>query len=329
MATLFVRTRAAGDGSKRYSVVYRRGGREALLEHAGTFKTRREALIRKEKVGDWLAAGLNPRVELRRREDDGPLLASVAESWLESRRGLSDGTRAGHRFRLPTILDGFPRMDVSEITVEDVDAWVGNLTAKYRPGTVRLFVQELRMILDHADLPTNPARSRRIEMPRDSTRTLEPPGVRQVLDAVGRVAEDLVVPLLTMEQLGTRVSETMLLKREDVEPVRARVRIRPEVAKTNQGRWVPAPDLLVDALMERLPFHGDRSRVGGALRRAKAGFSPHDLRHRRASLWSAQGVPPAQAAAWLGHTVDVYLRTYTHVIVDEEISAQDLSSLLR
>ena len=41
-------------------------------------------------------------------------------------------------------------------------------------------------------------------------------------------------------------------------------------------------------------------------------FSPHDLRHRGASLWHLQGVPLAEAAAWLGHSSLEHLRTYAH-----------------
>jgi integrase len=42
-------------------------------------------------------------------------------------------------------------------------------------------------------------------------------------------------------------------------------------------------------------------------------FSPHDLRHRRATPWHLGGVPPVQAAAWLGHSPTEHLKTYAHV----------------
>ena len=45
-------------------------------------------------------------------------------------------------------------------------------------------------------------------------------------------------------------------------------------------------------------------------------FSPHDLRHRRASLWHLQGVAAAEAASWLGHSAREHLRTYAHVVID-------------
>ena len=327
MATLFVRTRTADDGSKRYSVVYRRGGRYFPTEHAGTFKTQREALIRKQAVAEILAAGLNPKVELAKRLTPGRQLQAVAEEWLASRRGLAEGTRAGHRFRLPVLTDAFDRVD--EITVEEVNDWVSRLAADYQPGTVRLFVQQLRMILDFADLPTNPARSKRIELPRERRKTISPPTAQQVVAVAANLPRDLLLPVLLMEQLGTRVSETMMIEKRDVDAVRGAVRIKQENAKTGRARMIPASELLVDALLERLPFSGTRNRANAALRHVNASFSPHDLRHRRASLWSAQNVPAAQAAEWLGHTVATYHARYTHVIVDEEISDAHLRELLR
>jgi integrase len=55
-------------------------------------------------------------------------------------------------------------------------------------------------------------------------------------------------------------------------------------------------------------------------------FSPHDLRHRRATLWHLGGVPASQAAAWLGHSAQEHLRTYAHVMLDR--TELDYPSLL-
>ena len=76
-------------------------------------------------------------------------------------------------------------------------------------------------------------------------------------------------------------------------------------------------------------FGADRFRT--ALTRAcknagVPGMSPHDLRHRRATLWHLPGVPVAEAAAWLGHSPNEHLRTYAHAsLVDRrEIGATNL-----
>lgn len=54
-------------------------------------------------------------------------------------------------------------------------------------------------------------------------------------------------------------------------------------------------------------------------------FSPHQVRHRRASLWHLAGVPAVQAAAWLGHSPVEHLRAYAHVVLDRrEIAVEQL-----
>lgn len=46
-------------------------------------------------------------------------------------------------------------------------------------------------------------------------------------------------------------------------------------------------------------------------------YSPHDLRHRRISLWHHQGISWAQIGAWAGQASKlVTADTYTHVLVD-------------
>ena len=77
-------------------------------------------------------------------------------------------------------------------------------------------------------------------------------------------------------------------------------------------------------------FGADRFRTG-ITRACKAcgvpAFSPHDLRHRRASLWHLGGVSAAEAAAWLGHSAQEHLRTYAHVVLDR--TETDYAELLR
>ncbi len=47
-------------------------------------------------------------------------------------------------------------------------------------------------------------------------------------------------------------------------------------------------------------------------------FSPHDLRHRYASVKISEGVPVTELAAQLGHSrKSLTLDTYSHVLVDK------------
>ena len=56
----------------------------------------------------------------------------------------------------------------------------------------------------------------------------------------------------------------------------------------------------------------------------------HDLRHTTASLLHSLGQPPAACAKYLGHTTEVYLRTYAHLYADDEdATARGLSALYK
>jgi integrase len=102
-------------------------------------------------------------------------------------------------------------------------------------------------------------------------------------------------------------------------------RMRRHVTVRVQVRRDDRPDLA------RGKFVGNCEDVDGAIARAckAAGvpvFSPHDLRHRRATLWHLQGVPIADAGAWLGHSPSEHLATYAHAtLVDrDELKYADL-----
>jgi integrase len=118
----------------------------------------------------------------------------------------------------------------------------------------------------------------------------------------------------------------------DVDEYEGRWRVSGAVAKTGQARWVPVPPVLLQAVVDALPredrdltaspfagFTADRLRtaIGRACKATGTPvFSPHDLRHRRATLWHLGGVPASEAAAWLGHSAQEHLRTYAHVMLD-------------
>jgi integrase len=48
-----------------------------------------------------------------------------------------------------------------------------------------------------------------------------------------------------------------------------------------------------------------------------AHYHPHDLRHRRISLWVAHGIDPITVKTWAGHTnASMSLDVYSHVVID-------------
>ena len=57
--------------------------------------------------------------------------------------------------------------------------------------------------------------------------------------------------------------------------------------------------------------------------------TPHQLRHRRISLWHFQGVPAREIADRAGHSKpSMSLDVYSHVIVPDELDPEGLEAVL-
>lgn len=58
-------------------------------------------------------------------------------------------------------------------------------------------------------------------------------------------------------------------------------------------------------------------------------YSPHDLRHRRLTLWHQSGVPARELAERAGHSKpSMSLDIYTHVMPVDEVPVERFLSLL-
>jgi hypothetical protein len=115
-------------------------------------------------------------------------------------------------------------------------------------------------------------------------------------------------------------------------------------------RTVPCPPELTALLQDHLKqfgtapngrlFRGERNAgelpkltIVKAWRRARAlSFTPevrasplaavpYDLRHAALSTWLNAGIPPAEVAAWAGHSVDVLLKIYAKCLTVERSSS--------
>lgn len=338
MASLYVKTTSTKNG-KTYAVKYRRGGRYFPVEHGGSFKTLKEANARKQKVAEWLALGLDPQQELRKLTQTPVTMAGACDAWLASRRSISDTTRDTYRGHVARIRDDL-KVAPSLLTAADVNEWVTRLEADYQPRTIGLFVGTLRSVLDHAGVSPNPARDRRVELPRASRREVDPPTAEDFLKVLQHTNRRYRRVIVLLEQTGMRVSEAVELEWRDVDrAARCRLRVSAETSKTNAARWVEVADwVLSDALGSQngkpRVFPGfTRQKIHNALKAACVEanvkpFGPHALRHRRASIMHMRGVPVAQAAAFLGHSAREHLDTYAHVMPVDEVAVHDLLSAL-
>lgn len=195
---------------------------------------------------------------------------------------------------------------------------------------------------DFGGVQPNPARDRSVKLPPKDRTVIAPPTATHVEAILRAVARQYRLPLLALEATGMRVGELEALTWGDVDEYEGRWRVSGAVAKTGQARWVPVPPAVLQAVVAALPredrdlaaspfagFTADRLRtaIGRACKATGTPvFSPHDLRHRRATLWHLGGVPASQAAAWLGHSAQEHLRTYAHVMLDR--TELDHASLL-
>lgn len=329
MASGHIRRRTTSDGSTRFDVRYRRGGRYTPLEHAGTFKTKKDATARLELVNGWLAGNLDPKVMLA-----APIptvtLAQVADDWLASRLSISPGTRDNYRRCALKAVDVIGDVPVDQVTPQVVRDYIAQLAATMKPGGVHQQVMVLRMILDHADLPVNPARHRSVELPRRERRDLQPPDADELVAILTHLAVRYRPVLLLMEQSALRVGEALALEPADIRT--DTILVRRETTKTRRAREVPCPEWLAERVEP--PFTMTRQRMWNALAQAAddAGvprYGPHQWRHRRATLWHLDDVPPVEVSRRMGHAkVSMSLDTYTHARPVVEADPHRLASLL-
>jgi integrase len=334
MASASITTRKTRSGSRRYAVRFRRGGRYFPVEHGGSFAALREARIRRDLIAGELAAGRDPREALRVLEETSPArtFSSWAESYRSSRPDIGDETRKNMASHLKRLLPTFGDRDPASITPSDVQEWIGAQMVDLKPSSLSRYVATLRNVLDFAGLDPNPARDKRVKLPKIEAAIVEPPTAAQVEAILARSPSRWRLALRVLEQTGMRVGELRDLEWRDVDLAESRFRIRQGKTATAR-RWVNVPVWLKDEMTATCPpddrtperrvfvdFTPDVAKNVMARACKAAGiphFHPHDLRHRYASVKLREGVPVTDLAAQLGHSrKSMTLDVYAHVLVD-------------
>jgi integrase len=336
MASAWITKRSTSKGAARYRVRYRLGGREAPTLDAGSFKTRREADTRRRYVEGEIAALRVPDLGLMVAA--APILTEASDRWRASRVDVSEATRVLHRVAMKRVTDVLGSRRVDDLTAADVADLVGKLASRgAKRETIRKSVTYLAMVLDHEGYTgeRNVARNRvAVRLPREERAEIAPPSAGQVEAVIRALPARHRLPALVLEQTGMRVGELEQLHWGDVDEPNVRWRVSRTAEKTRRGRWVPVDGLLFDAVLrlqareDRDPeaqvfngFGADRFRT--ALQRACRDtgtplISPHDLRHRRVSVWHRAGVSWAEIGKWAGQrSLSVTADTYTHVLTDD------------
>ena len=233
---------------------------------------------------------------------------------------------------------------VHVLDADDVGRAIATLAETHKPSTVRKSLNVLQQALDHVGVEPNPARDRRIRLPRQARVQITPPETEHVEAVVRVLPARYRLPLLALDATGMRIGELEALTWGDVDEPGGRWRVRPDTSKTGLPRWIDPVDVDIHAAVcatvpredrdpdARVFPYLDDARLRTALTRAcrAAGvphFSPHDLRHRRISLLVLRGTPIPRVSAYVGHARgSMTIDTYSHVLI--EPSQLDYAALL-
>jgi integrase len=349
MGTLTITTRKTRSGP-RYVVRYRLGGRGWPVVHAGSFKTLKEAKARRDLLAGELAAGRNP-AEMLRPVKTAPTqrtLAEWANAWLASRIDLDPTSRRAYRSHLAAILtDTLAGREAVSLRESDIREWVASQTRRgLSASSVRSYVVTFRQILDFAEANPNPARSRKVKLPKVEREEPNPPTAEHLAAILARVSPLTATFLAALEQGCTRISETLAVTWGDVDVAGSRVRLRARETKRSRARFAELPPWLTGVLADLCPpedrtperrvFQGlTVNAVRNAMRRACTAaqiphYHPHDLRHRRATIWHHRGMPSRELAERGGWTkASLPLDVYTAAMPVLEVDAAELEQLVR
>ena len=334
MASVFVVKRQTKTRGTQYAVRYRAGGREAPLTQDSTWATRRLAEDRKRIVEQQLARGEMPHFD----PDDGaaPTVAQVMDAYMQYR--TSDLAPSSLRVvkKAAARLGEFGAHQVDDISWQDVHEWALSMhRSGLAPTTVRKYLDQLRIAFDYIELEPNPARSRLIKLPRPKTDELSPPSYDDYIAMYDAISDRYRLALDILEAGGLRVEEAAKLLPGDVDQRNGRIRVSKARTKGRapKSRWVPLPARLMAKIVDLISSvgrqpnepvlgitdQGIRNAIARACKRAGiAHYSPHDLRHRCASVRVMAGWPLSTVSEMLGHRKQsITSDTYSHVLTTE------------
>ena len=186
-----------------------------------------------------------------------------------------------------------------------------------------------------------------MKLPKHVREEPSPPSAEHVLAILAEIHDPLRRLLfVVIEQGALRVGEAIQLRWGDVDRAGLRLRLPRSATKRDKARWVYLPEWLIDAIEATCPLE-DRTpdrRVFQGVTEATAyqtmtracqtagvpHYHPHDLRHRRITIWHQSGVPARELAERAGHArPSMSLDVYSHVMPPDEIAADRFRAVIR
>lgn len=258
-------------------------------------------------------------------------LAAAAELWVKQSKEVSDNrdkvVRAKQRLMF-SFCDFLGHKHLSAVQQADVERFIALRNEQVRPTTVKDELVKLRTFfrfcIKQKLVSSNPAEH--VVGPKGSQRTQDYVHVVMRSDIeqlnLRPVYRNIVYALWLT---GLRIEELYRVRLQDIHESILHVRCDEERTKNAKGREVDicseAREALRKVALSQLP-HPETVRK--QLRKACKAvnvekITPHQLRHSRASIWYAQGLPKKNISCLLGHSSSDITERYLHPIRREEL----------
>ena len=205
--------------------------------YGGSFRTQREAKIRRDWVAGELAAMRVPDTKALAGPGRSPTLREVATRWQESRKDVRETTKIQHRTSLNHVNRVLGDRAHDAIGWEDVQRMIDTLAGEKRAReSVRKCRTVLAMVLDYGAVTPNPARDQRVKLPLAEPDEVEPPHADHVEAAAWLLTPSYLIGLLVLDATGARVGEIAAATIGDLDETRKAWLVRAKVAKTRRAR---------------------------------------------------------------------------------------------
>jgi integrase len=333
---IIARTLDGNPPARRYLPRYRLGGKHSEVHYGGSFKTRREAILRCQFIDGEIAAGRVPTFNLERAETPARTLAQAADHYRASRVDAADNTNDNMKNDLDRIVTAIGRdRRVDQVTGPNIADAIATLAERYKRETIRKSLIYLGALLEFEGIDPNPAKDKRYKrLPPPDSEEADPPPVEHVEAVWHLLPSKHLLPLFWLDHSAARAQSVDCILVSDYDEPERRVRLRRSWMKTRRDLWVYLSDVLAEAIEETLGPREDRdpdARLfadsgSAALRTAIAKackaagiprWSPHDLKHRRVSVMHREGRTWAEIAELTGNrSLKLLADTYTHLLVD-------------
>lgn len=300
---------------------------------------------------DLVSRAATAEEEARRKAEAAASRKTIGQSvsdYITSRTDLSHKSISVHRKAEARLASLAPKF-VDEITDSDVQDWIHEMEARpLKESTIRKYVETLQGALDDERLHPNPARYKRLRFSTEDGATegdedggaeseVEPPSFAEYVALYNAIVPGYRLALDVIEAAGIRITEAVSLTVADINARDCQLRVAKQRTKGRRGRrrsrFVDMPPALMALVQEHvderqlLPKDAVLGITDQGLRQAmaracrKAGiplYSPHDLRHRFASVRAMAKWPMPVIAACLGHRKpSITFDTYAHVLTEE------------